>query len=204
MYVAIAGNIGSGKTTLAGLLSKHYGWKVQYEDTEDDNPYLYDFYSDMQRWSFHLQVYFLGRRFKQIVELQKSKADVVQDRTIFEDARIFAANLHAMQLMSDSDYTTYVDLFELMNSLIAPPDLLIYIRASVPTLVRQIQRRGREYEEGIRLDYLKNLNDRYEDFIKSYRYPKLIIDVDEINFSDNPKDLSEVINRVDAVINGLF
>jgi deoxyadenosine/deoxycytidine kinase len=203
MYIAIAGNIGSGKTTLAGLLSKHYGWKVQYEDTED-NPYLYDFYSDMQRWSFHLQVYFLGRRFRQIVELQKNKDDVVQDRTIFEDAYIFAANLHAMQLMSNNDYATYIDLFELVNSLIAPPDLLIYLRASVPTLVRQIQRRGREYEAGIRLDYLKNLNDRYEEFIRSYSYPKLIVDVDEINFSDNPGDMSEVISKVNAVINGLF
>ena len=203
MHVAIAGNIGSGKTTLAGLLSKHYGWKVQYEET-DDNPYLYDFYSDMQRWSFHLQVYFLGRRFKQIVEIQKSKDSIVQDRTIFEDAYIFAANLHAMQLMSDNDYTTYVELFELMNSLIAPPDLLIYIRASVPTLVRQIQRRGREYEVGIRLDYLKNLNACYESFIQSYRHPKLVVDVDEVNFSDNPKDLSEVLSKVDAITNGLF
>jgi deoxyadenosine/deoxycytidine kinase len=203
MYVAIAGNIGSGKTTLAGLLSKHYGWKAQYEDTED-NPYLYDFYSDMQRWSFHLQVYFLGRRFRQIVEIQKNKDDVVQDRTIFEDAYIFAANLHTMQLMSDDDYTTYVALFELMNSLIAPPDLLIYLRASVPALVRQIQRRGREYELGIRLDYLKNLNVCYENFIQSYKHPKLIVDVDEINFSDNPKDLSEVISKVDALLNGLF
>jgi deoxyadenosine/deoxycytidine kinase len=203
MYIAIAGNIGSGKTTLAGLLSKHYGWKAQYEDTED-SPYLYDFYSDMQRWSFHLQVYFLGRRFRQIVELQKNKDDVVQDRTIFEDAYIFAANLHAMQLMSNTDYATYIDLFELMNSLIAPPDLLIYLRASVPTLVRQIQRRGREYEAGIRLDYLKNLNDRYEEFVGSYSNPKLIVDVDETNFSDNPGDLSEVISKVNAAINGLF
>ncbi|MDR0712335.1 MAG: deoxynucleoside kinase [Prevotellaceae bacterium] len=203
MHVAIAGNIGSGKTTLAGLLSKHYGWKVQYENTED-NPYLYDFYSNMQRWSFHLQVYFLGRRFKQIVEIQKSKDNIVQDRTIFEDAYIFAANLHAMELMSDDDYATYVNLFELMNSLIAPPDLLIYIRASVPTLVRQIQRRGREYELGIRLDYLKNLNVCYENFIHTYKHPKLIIDVDAMNFSDNPKDLSEVIAKVDALLNGLF
>ncbi|MDR3366732.1 MAG: deoxynucleoside kinase [Prevotellaceae bacterium] len=203
MHVAIAGNIGSGKTTLAGLLAKHYGWKVQYEVTED-NPYLYDFYSNMQRWAFHLQVYFLGRRFKQIVEIQKSKDSIVQDRTIFEDAYIFAANLHAMQLMSDDDYTTYVELFELMNSLIAPPDLLIYIRASVPTLVRQIQRRGREYEVGIRLDYLKNLNGFYENFIQAYQHPKLVVDVDEMNFSDNPKDLGEVISKVDAIINGLF
>jgi deoxyadenosine/deoxycytidine kinase len=203
MHVAIAGNIGSGKTTLAGLLSKHYGWQAQYEDTED-NPYLYDFYQDMQRWSFHLQIYFLSRRFKQIVDIKKSAHTIVQDRTIFEDAYIFADNLHAMQLMSDHDYKSYTDLFELMNSLIAPPDLLIYLRASVPTLVRQIQRRGREYEEGIRLDYLKNLNDRYEDFIQSYKHQKLVINVDELNFSDNPKDLSEAISKVDAVINGLF
>jgi deoxyadenosine/deoxycytidine kinase len=202
MHVAIAGNIGSGKTTLAGLLSKHYGWKVQYEVTED-NPYLYGFYSNMQRWAFHLQVYFLGRRFKQIVEIQKSKDSIVQDRTIFEDAYIFAANLHAMQLMSDDDYATYVELFELMNSLIAPPDLLIYLRASVPTLVRQIQRRGREYEVGISLDYLKNLNTFYETFIQSYPHSKLIVDVDEMNFSDNPKDLNKVISMVDAAISGL-
>ncbi|MDR2937857.1 MAG: deoxynucleoside kinase [Prevotellaceae bacterium] len=203
MHVAIAGNIGSGKTTLAGLLSKHYGWQAQYEDTED-NPYLYDFYQNMQRWSFHLQIYFLSRRFKQIVDIKKSAHTIVQDRTIFEDAYIFAANLHDMQLMTDHDYKSYADLFELMNSLIAPPDLLIYLRASVPTLVRQIQRRGREYEEGIRLDYLKNLNDRYEDFIKNYAHKKLIINVDELNFSDNPEDLSEVITKIDGVINGLF
>ena len=203
MHVAIAGNIGSGKTTLAGLLAKHYGWQAQFEDT-DDNPYLYDFYRDMQRWSFHLQVYFLSKRFKQIVDIKKLPQTVVQDRTIFEDAHIFAANLHAMQLMSDNDYKSYKDLFELMSSLIAPPDLLIYLRASVPTLVRQIQRRGREYEEGIRLDYLKNLNDRYEDFIASYKHQKLILNVDELDFSDNPKGLSEVIDRVDAVVNGLF
>ncbi|MDR2814872.1 MAG: deoxynucleoside kinase [Prevotellaceae bacterium] len=203
MHVAIAGNIGSGKTTLAELLSKHYGWRAQYEETED-NPYLYDFYSDMQRWSFHLQVYFLGKRFKQIVEIQKSKENIVQDRTIFEDAYIFAANLRAMQLMSDSDYATYLGLFELMNSLIAPPDLLIYIRASVPTLVRQIQRRGRKYELGIRLDYLENLNACYENFIQPYQHPKLIVDVDEVNFSDNPKDLSEVLSKIDAMTNGLF
>ncbi|MDR3297179.1 MAG: deoxynucleoside kinase [Prevotellaceae bacterium] len=203
MHIAIAGNIGSGKTTLAELLAKHYGWKPQYEST-DDNPYLYDFYSDMQRWSFHLQMYFLGKRFKQIVDIKRSTDTIVQDRTIFEDAYIFATNLHAMQLMSDSDFNTYLALFELMNSLIAPPDLLIYLRASVPTLVRQIQRRGREYEEGIRLDYLKNLNERYETFIDSYHHPKLVINVDELNFSDKPKDLGEVISRIDAVVNGLF
>jgi deoxyadenosine/deoxycytidine kinase len=203
MHIAIAGNIGSGKTTLAELLSKHYGWQPQYEST-DDNPYLYDFYSDMQRWSFHLQMYFLGKRFRQIVEIKQSRKTIVQDRTIFEDAYIFATNLHAMDLMSDNDFETYLSLFELMNSLIAPPDLLIYIRASVPTLVQQIQRRGREYEVGIRLDYLKNLNDRYEDFFASYTHSKIVINVDELNFGDNPKDLGKVISRIDGVVNGLF
>jgi deoxyadenosine/deoxycytidine kinase len=203
MHIAVAGNIGSGKTTLAGLLAKHYGWKAQYEDV-DDNPYLYDFYSDMQRWSFHLQMFFLDKRFRQIVEIQKSKSTVIQDRTIFEDAYIFAANLQEMNLMSASDYSTYLSLFELMNSLIAPPDLLIYLRASVPTLVKQIQKRGREYEEGIRLDYLKNLNEKYEKWIESYDHPKLIVDVDQTNFSENPQDISTVINMVEAEINGLF
>ncbi|MDR1227271.1 MAG: deoxynucleoside kinase [Prevotellaceae bacterium] len=203
MHIAIAGNIGSGKTTLAGLLSKHYGWQPQYEDA-DDNPYLFDFYSDMNRWSFHLQMYFLGKRFKQIVEIKNSRNTIIQDRTIFEDACIFAANLHDMALMADTDYNTYLSLFELMNSLIAPPDLLIYLRASVPTLVRQIQKRGREYEEGIRLDYLKNLNDRYETWIEGYKEPKIIVDVDTMNFSDNPKDLSGVISMVEAQLHGLF
>lgn len=203
MHIAVAGNIGSGKTTLAGLLAKHYGWKAQYEDV-DDNPYLYDFYSDMQRWSFHLQMFFLDKRFRQIVEIQKSKSTVIQDRTIFEDAYIFAANLQEMNLMSTSDYSTYLSLFELMNSLIAPPDLLIYLRASVPTLVKQIQKRGREYEEGIRLDYLKNLNEKYEKWVESYDHPKLIVDVDQTNFSENPQDISTVINMVEAEINGLF
>ncbi|MDR3329337.1 MAG: deoxynucleoside kinase [Prevotellaceae bacterium] len=203
MHVAIAGNIGSGKTTLAELLSKHYGWKAQYESTED-NPYICDFYADMQRWAFHLQVYFLGRRFRQIAEIKKSTLNVVQDRTIFEDAHIFATNLHDMQLMSDSEYATYMSLFELMNSLIAPPDLLIYLRATVPTLVRQIQRRGRDYEASIRLNYLQNLNERYETFAKAYSHPMLIVDVDELNFSDSPHDLSEVISRVDTTIKGLF
>lgn len=203
MHIAIAGNIGSGKTTLAGLLSKHYGWQPQYEAV-DDNPYLYDFYSDMNRWSFHLQMYFLGKRFKQIIEIKKSKNTIVQDRTIFEDACIFAANLHDMSLMADTDYNTYLSLFELMNSLIAPPDLLIYLRASVPTLVKQIQKRGREYEEGIRLDYLKNLNERYETWIAGYKDTKIIVDVDTMNFSENPKDLSGVISMVEAQIHGLF
>ncbi|MGL4908554.1 MAG: deoxynucleoside kinase [Bacteroidales bacterium] len=203
MHIAIAGNIGSGKTTLAGLLSKHYGWEAQYENT-DDNPYLFDFYQDMQRWSFHLQVYFLSKRFKQIVEIKNGAQTVVQDRTIFEDAYIFAANLRDMQLMSENDYNSYRALFDLMNSLIAPPDLLIYLRASVPTLVNQIQHRGREYEEGIRLDYLKNLNERYEKFAEDYTHNKVIINVDNLNFSDNPKDLSEVISKIDAVMHGLF
>ncbi|MGL4364180.1 MAG: deoxynucleoside kinase [Bacteroidales bacterium] len=203
MHIAIAGNIGSGKTTLAKLLSKHYAWDAQYEDT-NDNPYLQDFYQDMQRWSFHLQIYFLSKRFKQIIEIKNGSKTIIQDRTIFEDAYIFAANLRDMQLMSENDYNSYRALFDLMNSLIAPPDLLIYLRASVPTLVRQIQGRGREYEAGIRLDYLKKLNDRYDKFAENYPHNKLIIDVDALNFSDNPQNLNEVISKIDAVLHGLF
>ncbi|MDR0419637.1 MAG: deoxynucleoside kinase [Prevotellaceae bacterium] len=202
MHIAVAGNIGSGKTTLVGLLTKHYGWEARYD--VDDNPYLYDFYLDMQRWSFHLQMFFLDKRFRQIVEIQKSKSTVIQDRTIFEDAYIFAVTLQEMNLMSARDYSTYLSLFELMNSLIAPPGLLIYLRASVPTLVKQIQKRGREYEKGIRLDYLKKLNEKYEKWIESYNHPKLIVDIDQINFLENPQDISTVINMIEAEINGLF
>jgi deoxyadenosine/deoxycytidine kinase len=167
MHIAIAGNIGSGKTTLAGLLSKHYGWEAHYEDV-DDNPYLNDFYEDMQRWSFNLQVYFLNSRLNQILNIRKSGKTVIQDRTIYEDAYIFAPNLHSMGLMSTRDFENYFTLFNLMTSLIQPPDLLIYLRASVPTLVNQIQKRGREYENSIRLDYLKRLNERYEAWVGAY------------------------------------
>ena len=204
MHVAIAGNIGAGKTTLTNMLSKHYGWDTHFEDVEQ-NPYLNDFYDDMQRWSFNLQVYFLNSRFSQIQEIHTQKKTVIQDRTIYEDAYIFAPNLHSMGLMTTRDFENYFTLFNLMASFIAPPDLLIYLRASVPTLVSQIQKRGREYENSIRLDYLRRLNERYEAWISNYNHGKLlIIDVDENKFSENPEHLGEIINRIDAEINGLF
>lgn len=204
MHIAIAGNIGSGKTTLTGLLSKHFGWEPHYEDVET-NPYLPSFYDDMQRWSFNLQIYFLNSRFRQVIDIRKSGKTVVQDRTIYEDAYIFAPNLHSMTLMSSRDFDNYVTLFELMSSFVQPPDLLIYLRASVPTLVSQIQKRGREYENSIRIDYLKSLNDRYEVWINKYTLGKLlIVDVDNINFSEKPEDLANIIERINAEINGLF
>jgi len=204
MHIAVGGNIGSGKTTLTELLSKHYSWDPHYEDV-DDNPYLNDFYDDMQRWSFNLQIYFLNTRFNQINEFRKKGKTVIQDRTIYEDAYIFAPNLHSMGLMSTRDFENYFTLFNLMSSLIQPPDLLIYLRATVPTLVRQIQKRGRKFEDNIRLDYLKRLNERYEAWIQSYNLGKmLIIDVDHYNFSDNQENLSIVIDKINAEINGLF
>ena len=204
MHIAIAGNIGSGKTTLTRLLSKHYNWDAKYEDV-DENPYLADFYNDMQRWSFNLQVYFLKERFKGIVEIQKSLDNVVQDRTIYEDARIFASNLHSMGLMSSRDFENYNSLFDLMLSLVKAPDLLIYLRSSIPNLVSQIHKRGREYESSIRIDYLSGLNDRYEKWIEGYKDGKvLIIDVDENKFEDRPEDLSIVIDRIEAQLYGLF
>jgi deoxyadenosine/deoxycytidine kinase len=204
MHIAIAGNIGAGKTTLTAMLSKHYGWIPNYE-TVDDNPYLNDFYNDMQRWSFNLQIYFLNSRFKQVVDIRKSGKTVIQDRTIYEDAEIFAPNLHDMGLMSTRDFENYRSLFNLMVHLIQPPDLLIYLRASVPTLVNQIQIRGRAYEESIRLDYLKMLNERYELWVSKYLDSKLlIVNVDDSDFQNNPEDLSKIIDRVDAHIYGLF
>ncbi len=204
MHIAIAGNIGSGKTTLATLLAKHYKWDAHFEDV-DQNPYLNDFYNDMQRWAFNLQIFFLNSRFHQIIEIKKSQKNVIQDRTIYEDAYIFAPNLHSMGLMTTRDFENYFSLFSLMDKLIAPPDLLIYLRASVPTLVNQIQARGREYEESIRIDYLKKLNDRYDEWISQYDQGKLlIVDVDTTNFINNPEDLGKVISGIDAEINGLF
>lgn len=204
MHIAIAGNIGSGKTTLTRLLSKHYKWQAHFEDV-DENPYLNDFYNDMQRWSFNLQIFFLNSRFNQILEIRKSGKTVIQDRTIYEDAHIFAPNLHSMGLMSTRDFDNYFSLFEMMSSLIQPPDLMIYLRASVPTLVNQIQKRGRDYENSIRLDYLKRLNERYEAWIGKYDLGKLlIIDVDDLNFSEKNEDLSSIINKIDAEIHGLF
>ena len=204
MHIAIAGNIGSGKTTLAGLLSKHYNWNAHYEDV-DDNPYLNDFYEDMQRWSFNLQIYFLNSRLNQILNIRESGKTVIQDRTIYEDAYIFAPNLHSMGLMSTRDFENYFTLFNLMTSLIQPPDLLIYLRATVPTLVHQIQKRGRDYENSIRLDYLKRLNERYEAWISSYNLGNiLIVDVDNLNFTEEKEDLSSIIDKIDAQIHGLF
>jgi len=204
MHIAIAGNIGSGKTTLTSLLSRHYKWDPHYEDV-DDNPYLNDFYQDMQRWSFNLQIYFLNTRFNQIIDIQKSGRDVIQDRTIYEDAYIFAPNLHSMGLMSTRDFENYFTLFNLISSLIDPPDLIIYLRASIPTLVNQIQNRGRKYESSIRLDYLKRLNERYEAWIESYKLGKmLIVDADNYNFPESPEDLSVVIDKINAELHGLF
>lgn len=204
MHIAIAGNIGSGKTTLTTLLAKQYGWQAHYEDA-DENPYLSDFYEDMQRWSFNLQIYFLNSRFAQMLEIRKSGDNVIQDRTIYEDAHIFAPNLHAMGLMTTRDFENYFSLYRLMEELIQPPDLVIYLRASVPTLVNQIQKRGREYENAIRIDYLKRLNERYEAWISQYKLGKLlIVDVDENKFMENPEHLGEIMNKINAEINGLF
>ena len=204
MHIAVAGNIGSGKTTLTSLLSKHFGWEAHFEDV-DDNPYLNDFYNDMQRWSFNLQIYFLNTRFNQILSFRRSGKTLVQDRTIYEDAYIFAPNLHAMGLMSTRDFENYFTMFNMLSSLTQPPDLIIYLRASVPTLVRQIQKRGRKYEDNIRLDYLKRLNERYEAWVESYNMSKmLIVDVDSYNFIDKQEDLSVVMDKVNAEIHGLF
>jgi deoxyadenosine/deoxycytidine kinase len=203
MHIAIAGNIGSGKTTLTKLLAKHFNWTPHFEDVEN-NPYLHSFYEDMQRWSFNLQVYFLNSRFRQVIDIRNSGKTIVQDRTIYEDAYIFAPNLHAMNLMSTRDFENYSSLFELMSKFIQAPDLLIYLRASVPTLVNQIQKRNRDYEKSIRLDYLKHLNERYEAWITKYTIGKLLImEVDEIDL-EKPDDLSMVIEKINAEIHGLF
>lgn len=204
MYIAIAGNIGAGKTTLTKLLAKHYKWEAQLEDVVD-NPYLDDFYNQMERWSFNLQVYFLNSRFRQVLQIRESGKDIIQDRTIYEDAHIFAPNLHAMGLMTNRDYENYKSLFDLMESLVKGPDVLIYLRSTIPNLVSQIHKRGREYENSISIDYLSRLNERYEAWIHGYNKGKLlIIDVDKLNFVDKPEDLGHVINTIDAEINGLF
>lgn len=204
MHIAIAGNIGSGKTTLTRLLAKHYKWQAHYEEV-DDNPYLDDFYNQMERWSFNLQIYFLNSRFRQILEIREKNKDVIQDRTIYEDAYIFAPNLHAMGLMTNRDFENYRSLFELMESVTEGPDLLIYLRSSIPNLVSQIHKRGREYENSISIDYLSRLNERYEAWIHGYTKGNvIIIDVDNINFVDDPEHLGEVINRIDAELHGLF
>lgn len=204
MQVAIAGNIGAGKTTLTQLLAKHYKWIPHFEDVVD-NPYLDDFYHQMERWSFNLQVYFLNSRFRQILSMRESGKNTIQDRTIYEDAYIFAPNLHDMGLMSGRDFKNYKSLFELMEKLVGAPDLLIYLRSSIPNLVSQIHKRGREYENSISIDYLSKLNERYESWAKSYDKGKiLIVDVDSLNFVDNPEDLGQIIHKIDTEINGLF
>ncbi len=203
MHIAVAGNIGSGKTTLTGLLAKHFNWKPHYEEVEH-NPYLDSFYEDMQRWSFNIQIFFLNSRFRQVMDIRKSGEDVIQDRTIYEDAHIFAANLYSMGLMETRDFENYQSLFELMTKFLQPPDLLIYLRASVPTLIRHIAKRNREFEQSISISYLTNLNERYEKWISGYNEGKLlIIDTDNIEL-ENPEDLSTVVDRIEASLNGLF
>lgn len=203
MHIAIAGNIGCGKTTLTTMLSKHYGWKPRFESV-DYNPYLEDFYEDMSRWSFNLQVYFLNKRFQDIVDISKSDDYIIQDRTIYEDARIFAPNLHRQGYMSDRDFDNYSDLFNLMMSLVKMPDLMIYIRSSIPNLVSQIQKRGRSYETSIRIDYLQGLNELYEDWIAGYKGKLIIIDGDTEKFGNDPDSFSRITNRIDAELFGLF
>jgi deoxyadenosine/deoxycytidine kinase len=203
-HVAVAGNIGAGKTTLTGLLAKHFNWQAHYEDVEN-NPYLYDFYENMPRWSFNLQIYFLNTRFSQIIEILRGEKTIIQDRTIYEDAQIFAPNLHSMGLMTKRDFENYSALFKTINSLIRPPDLTIYLRGSIGALVSNIQKRGREYEDNLRLDYLRRLNEYYENWATSYQEGRiLIIDIDKYNFADNPEQLGEVVNKVRAELMGLF
>ena len=203
MHIAIAGNIGSGKTTLTKMLAAHYGWTPRFESV-DYNPYLADFYEDMERWSFNLQIYFLNKRFKDVVEISKCKEVIIQDRTIYEDARIFAPNLHGMGLMSTRDFENYSDLFDLMMSLVNKPDLLIYLKSSIPNLVAQIQKRGREYEKGIRIDYLTGLNERYENWIKDYDGKLLVIDADTIKFGNREEDFAKVTEMIDNELFVLF
>lgn len=204
MHIAIAGNIGVGKTTLTGMLAKHYGWEANYEMV-DDNPYLNDFYQDMKAWAFNVQISYLHSRLQRIMSIRNSGKDVIQDRTIYEDAYIFAPNLHGMKLMATRDFETYFSLFQQVEQLLQAPDLLIYLKASIPTLVKRIQCKGREYENAIRIDYLESLNRRYETWVKSYDLGKiLVIDTDSINFIDNPEDFSKIVNKIDAELFGLF
>ncbi len=204
MHIAVAGNIGSGKTTLTGMLAKHYGWEPLYESV-DNNPYLASFYQDMQRWSFNIQIFFLNSRFRQILDLRKRKKDVIQDRTIYEDAFIFAPNLHDMNLMATRDFENYSSLFELMSQFMQAPDLLIYLKADVSTLVTQILKRGRAYEDSIRPSYLENLNHKYDEWISNYKDGKLlVVDVNILKFAEKPEDFGEIINKIDAELFGLF
>jgi deoxyadenosine/deoxycytidine kinase len=202
--VAVAGNIGAGKTTLTEMLAKHYGWEASFEDVEN-NPYLNDFYQDMPRWSFNLQVYFLNNRLQQIIEIQHGNQTVIQDRTIYEDAHIFAPNLHEMGLMSTRDFENYINLFRTICRQVQPPDMLIYLKSSLPTLVSQIERRGRPYEDNIRLDYLKQLNQYYNNWIENYKEgPLLVLTVDDLNFADKPEDFGKVVEKINAELFGLF
>ena len=204
MHIAIAGNIGSGKTTLTRKLAEHYHWTPRFEPV-DFNPYLADFYEDMERWSFNIQIYFLNKRFRDVVEIGRSNEVIIQDRTIYEDACIFAPNLHDMGLMSSRDYENYTNLFDLIVSLVKAPDLLIYLRSSIPTVVKNIQKRGREYESSIRIDYLTGLHERYESWISNYKAGKLLIlDVDKLDFAENVADFNSVCDRIEAQLNGLF
>jgi len=203
-HIAISGNIGSGKTTLAEKLSKHYGWTPLYEAV-DKNPYLKDFYSDMTRWAFHLQIYFLNSRFRQVNDIRASEKTTIQDRTIYEDAYIFAANLHKSGHISDRDYESYLDIFNSMISFVQAPDLLIYLRSDIPKLVQQIQKRGREYEYAMRIDYLQNLNEHYENWISGYQHGKLlIVNANDLDFVERIEDFSQIVNRIDLEINNLF
>lgn len=203
-HIAIAGNIGSGKTVLTEKLAKHYGWQALFESV-DTNPYLRDFYYDMPRWAFHLQIYFLNSRFRHVNEIRSSNKPTIQDRTIYEDAYIFASNLHKSGYINERDYQSYLDIFNSMINFVPPPDLLIYLRADIPKLVRQIQKRGRDYEFAIRLDYLKNLNEHYEKWIGSYSLGKLlIIDVNNLDFIENVDDFSFIVNKIDLELNSLF
>ncbi|KOS06342.1 deoxynucleoside kinase [Flavobacterium akiainvivens] len=204
MHIAVAGNIGAGKTTLTALLAKHFKWEPHYEDVVD-NPYLDDFYHQMERWSFNLQIYFLNSRFSQVLQFRESGKNIIQDRTIYEDSHIFAPNLHAMGLMTNRDFNNYTALFDLMERFVGAPDLLIYLRSSIPNLVKHIHKRGRDYENSISIEYLSRLNERYEAWIQGYDKGKLlIIDVDNNNFVDNPEDLGDIINKINAELNGLF
>jgi deoxyadenosine/deoxycytidine kinase len=203
MHIAIAGNIGSGKTTLTKMLAAHYGWTPKFESV-DFNPYLSDFYKDMERWSFNLQIYFLNKRFKDVVDISKCDGVIIQDRTIYEDARIFAPNLHDMGLMSSRDFENYSDLFDLMMSLVGMPDLLIYLKSTIPTLISQIQKRGRDYEQSISIEYLTGLNEKYENWIKDYKGNLLVVDADHIKFGDRPEDFEQITNMIDAQLYGLF
>ena len=203
MHIAIAGNIGSGKTTLTKMLAAHYGWTPKFESV-DFNPYLADFYKDMERWSFNLQIYFLNKRFKDVVDIAHSDEVIIQDRTIYEDARIFAPNLHDMGLMSSRHFENYSDLFNLMMSLVGTPDLLIYLKSSIPNLISQIQKRGRDYEQSISIEYLTGLNEKYDNWIKDYKGNLLVVDADNVKFGNRPEDFEQITNMIDAQLFGLF